>query len=111
MDEEDKRGCPEGLILVGSNGSEPICQEPGAGCPDGYTIIGSESGTLICRGDEVGDRLRVAPDGSVTIDTSAPFPGPMCLVTDSEGDVVELTPAVSEEACADRGGEYLEAGA
>lgn len=106
VQEGEKRGCPEGLILVGSNGTEPICQQPGAGCPDGYGVIGGVDGSLLCKG-AAGDVLRVAPDGTVTIDTSVPFDGPVCQITDSDGKVLELTLAQDEAECLARGGEYF----
>ena len=101
----EKRGCAEGLVLVGSNGTEPICQQPGAGCPDGYGVIGGVNGALLCKGP-AGDVLRIQPDGTVTIDTSVPFNGPVCIRSNAEGVVVELTVAISEQECLDRGGVY-----
>ena len=106
VSEGEKRGCAEGLILVGSNGTEPICQAPGAGCPDNYSVIGGVDGALLCKGIE-GDVLRVQPDGSVTLDTSVPFNGPVCQKTDADGNILELTLAASEQDCLDRGGEYF----
>lgn len=104
--EGEKVGCAEGLVLVGSNGTEPICQPPGQGCPEGYGVIGGVDGALLCKG-QAGDVVRVQADGSVTVDTSVPFNGPICQVSDTEGNVVELTLAVDEETCTDRGGEYF----
>jgi len=104
--EGDKVGCGEGLVLVGSNGNEPICQPPGQGCPEGYGVIGGVDNALLCKGP-AGDVLRVQADGSVTIDTSVPFNGPICQISDDSGNVVELTLAVDEAACTNRGGEYF----
>jgi len=106
VSEGEKRGCAEGLILVGSNGTEPICQAPGAGCPDNYSVIGGVDGALLCKGIE-GDVLRVQPDGTVTLDTSVPFNGPVCQKSDANGNILELTLAVSESDCLARGGEYF----
>ncbi len=103
---EDKVGCPEGLILVGSNGEEPICSTPGSGCPDGYGLIGGVDGAALCQGDD-GSILRVYPDGTVTPDTSVPFNGPVCRRLDDAGNLVELGLATSQTDCESRGGEYL----
>jgi len=102
----EKVGCADGLVLVGSNGTEPICQPPGQGCPEGYGIIGGVDNALLCKGP-TGDVLRVQADGSVTIDTSVPFKGPVCQISDANGNVVELTLAADEDTCTDRGGEYF----
>jgi len=104
--EGEKVGCAEGLVLVGSNGTEPICQPPGQGCPEGYGVIGGVDNALLCKGP-AGDVLRVQADGSVTVDTSVPFNGPVCQVSDANGNVVELTLAADEETCTGRGGEYF----
>lgn len=104
--EGEKRGCPEGLVLVGSNGTEPICQTPGAGCPDSYAVIGGVDGALLCKG-EAGDVLRIHPDGTVTIDEAIGFDGPVCQRTDSQGRVIELTLAVDEADCTARGGQFF----
>jgi len=106
VSEGDKRGCEEGLILVGSNGTEPICQAPGAGCPDNYGVIGGVDGALLCKGPE-GDVLRIQPDGTVTVDSSISFNGPVCQKSDANGNVLELTLAVSEEDCLARDGQYF----
>jgi hypothetical protein len=103
---EDKVGCPEGLILVGSNGEEPICSTPGSGCPDGYGLIGGVDGAALCQGDD-GSILRVYPDGTITPDTSVPFNGPVCRRLDDAGNLVELGLATSQADCESRGGEYL----
>jgi len=104
--EGEKVGCAEGLVLVGSNGTEPICEPPGQGCPEGYGVIGGVDGALLCKGP-AGDVVRVLADGSVTIDTSVPFNGPVCQISDDNGNVVELTLAVDEDTCTSRGGEYF----
>ncbi len=104
--EGERRGCPDGLILVGSNGTEPICQQAGAGCPDTYAVIGGVDGALLCKGPD-GDVLRVQPDGTVTIDNAIGLDGPVCQRTDSQGRVIELTLAVDEADCVERGGEFF----
>ncbi len=102
----EKIGCPDGLILVGSNGEEPICSAPGQGCPDSYILIGGEDGAALCQNDE-GLILRVYPDGTITPDTAVPFNGPVCRRLDENGLLVEFGLAASQEDCESRGGEYL----
>ncbi|NOX29671.1 MAG: hypothetical protein GXP35_06445 [Actinobacteria bacterium] len=102
----EKVGCPDGLILVGSNGEEPICSSPGQGCPDNYILIGGEDGAALCQNDE-GLILRVYPDGTITPDTSVPFNGPVCRRLDENGLLVEFGLAASQEDCESRGGESL----
>lgn len=103
----EKKGCPEGMVLVGSNGEEPICEEPGGGCPDPYNrLIGGVDGAALCQ-DDGGNVVRVYPDGTVTPDTSVPFNGPVCRRTDENGNIVELSLAVDQATCEERGGEYL----
>ncbi|MCP3938410.1 MAG: hypothetical protein GY708_23935 [Actinomycetia bacterium] len=102
----EKKGCPEGLVLVGSNGEEPICQEPGGGCPEAHRLIGAVDGAALCQDDQ-GNVLRVYPDGTVTSDTSVAYNGPVCRRTDAEGNILELSLAVDQQTCEERGGEYL----
>jgi hypothetical protein len=72
-------------------------------------VIGGVDGVLLCKGVE-GDVLRVQSDGTVTLDTSVPFNGPVCQKTDAEGNVLELTLAIDEPTCLARGGQYLPEG-
>lgn len=103
----EKKGCPEGMVLVGSNGEEPICEQPGSGCPDPYNrLIGGVDGAALCQDDQ-GNVVRVYPDGTVTPDTSVPFNGPVCRRTDADGNIVELSLGDDQATCEARGGEYL----
>ena len=103
----EKKGCPEGMVLVGSNGEEPICEQPGSGCPDPYNrLIGGVDGAALCQDDQ-GNVVRVYPDGTVTPDTSVPFNGPVCRRTDADGNIVELSLGDDKATCEARGGEYL----
>ena len=103
---EDKVGCPEGTVLVGSNGEEPICSEPASGCPEGYRLIGGDNGQALCQDDE-GNILRVSVDGTITPDTSVPFNGPVCRRLDADGNLVGIGLATSQQECEASGGEYL----
>ena len=103
---DEKVGCPEGLILVGSGGTEPICSQPGAGCPEGYRLIGGDNGAALCQDDD-GSVLRVSPDGTISPDTAVPFNGPVCRRVDADGNLVGIGLATSQEECEASGGEYL----